>query len=355
MCVSAVYALSNDVINNTESTISTSYVDIKIEEYRKGEEYTKEDEHVMPGEDISLNARVHNLGMDCYIRAKISYKIGNSEYNIEDYIQGDYKNWNLNGDYYYFDSVVNKDDSLSIFDTIHIPDNLNLDSSNQKIIVHTVVDAIQAKNFTGNWNNVVIEKSIERSYSIDSEGKSEIIYENNADKYISLENGFFDHLGGLVPGDSSSDKIIIQNSSNNRIRYYLSVSTNSLSKEELDLLSNIHILIKNGQGQAIKEGKLTDIDQLLLGTYNPKEGEEITLEISIPPDLDNEFSKIATKITWIFSVEEESDSPDTWDLKFDVSITLFLCSAAGLIIVMVLAKQEEDNIEKNKLEKRRKK
>ena len=355
LCISGVYALSDSVINNTESTISTSYVDIKIEEYRDGNPYTEVDEHVMPGEDVPLNAVVHNLGMDCYIRSSLTYTIGSDSYNVSDYILGDYQNWNLNGDYYYYGSVVPKDDVVSLFDIIHIPEDLSMDSSDDRIVVHIVVEAIQAKNFENNWDDVVIEKAIDRSYSIDSEGKSEIIYENNAERYIQLENGFFDNLGELLPGDHLSDKITIYNSSNNRIKYYLSIDKNSLSDEEVELLNHVHLVIKNGQGNIIKEGKITDIQKLLLGTYNHGDQEDITFDLSIPPDLDNEYSKIATKIVWIFSVDEESNNPNTWDLKYDVSITLFLFSAAGLIIVMFLAKQEEDNIEKNKLEKRRKK
>ena len=355
LCISGVYALSDNVINNTESTISTSYVDIKLEEYRDGSPYTEVDEHVMPGEDVPLNAVVHNLGMDCYIRVNITYTIGNDSYNASNYILGDYQNWTLNGDYYYYGSVVPRDDVISLFDIIHIPEDLSMDSSDERIIVHILVEAIQAKNFDNNWDNVVIEKAIDRSYSIDSEGKSEIIYENNAEKYIQLENGFFDNLGELLPGDSLGDQITIYNNSNNRIKYYLSIDKKSLSDEEISLLDNVHIVIKKEQGNILKEGKLTDINQLLLGTYNQGDRENITFDLSIPPDLDNQFSKIATKIVWIFSVDEESNNPNTWDLKYDVSITLFLFSAAGLIIVMFLAKQEEDNIEKNKLEKRRKK
>lgn len=354
LCISGIYALSDNVINNTESTISTSYVDIKIEEYRDGSPYTEVDEHVMPGEDVPLNAVVHNLGMDCYIRANITYTIGNDSYSASNYILGDYQNWTLNGDYYYYGSVVPKNDIVSLFDMIHIPDDLSMDSSEDRIIVHILVEAIQAKNFDGNWDDVIIEKAIDRSYSIDSEGKSEIIYENNAEKYIQLENGFFDNLGELLPGDSLGDQITIYNNSNNRIKYYLSIDKKSLSDEEISLLDNVHIVIKKEQGNILKEGKLTDINQLLLGTYNQGERENITFDLSIPPDLDNQFSKIATKIVWIFSVDEESNNPNTWDLKYDLSITLFLFSAAGLIIVMVLAKQEEDNIEKNKLEKRKK-
>ena len=355
LCISGVYALSDNVINNTESTISTSHVDIKIEEYRDGNPYTEVDEHVMPGEDVPLNAVVHNLGMDCYIRSSITYTIGSDSYNASDYILGDYQNWTLNGDYYYYGSVVPKDDVVSLFDLIHIPEDLSMDSSDERIVVHIVVEAIQAKNFDNNWDDVVIEKAIDRSYSIDSEGKSEIIYENNAEKYIQIENGFFDNLGELLPGDSLSDKITIYNSSNNRIMYYLSVDKNSLSDEEIALLDNVSLVIKNGKGNILKEGRLTDIQKLLLGTYNHGDQEDITFDLSIPPDLDNNFSKIATKIVWIFSVDEIPENPNTWDLKYDLSITLFLFSAAGLIIVMFLAKQEEDNIEKSKLEKRRKK
>ena len=355
LCISGVYALSDNVINNTESTISTSYVDIKIEEYRDGNPYTEVDEHVMPGQDVPLNAVVHNLGMDCYIRFSITYTIGSDSYNASDYIVGDYQNWTLNGDYYYYGSIVPKDDVVSLFDNIHIPEDLSMDSSDERIVVHIIVEAIQAKNFDNNWDDVVIEKAIDRSYSIDSEGKSEIIYENNAERYIQLENGFFDNLGELLPGDSLTDKITIYNSSNNRIKYYLSIDKNSLSDEEIALLDHVHLVIKNGQGNIIKEGKLTDIQKFLIGTYNHGDREDITFDLSIPPDLDNNFSKIATKIVWIFSVDEESNNPNTWDLKYDLSITLFLFSAAGLIIVMFLAKQEEDNIEKNKLEKRRKK
>ena len=346
---------TDDLINNTESTISTSYVDIKIEEYRDGDPYTEVDEHVMPGEDVPLNAVVHNLGIDCYIRAKITYTIGTDSYNAADYITGEYTNWSFNDNYYYYNFIVPKDDVVSLFDNIHIPEDLNVDYSNERIVVHILVEAIQAKNFDNNWDDVVIEKAIDRSYSIDSEGKSEIIYENNADQYIQLENGFFDNLGELLPGDSLSDKITIYNSSNNRIKYYLSVGKKSLSDEEIELLDHVHVTIKNGKGNILKEGKLADINKLLLGTYNHGDQEDITFDISIPPDLDNNFSKIATKIVWIFSVDEESNNPNTWDLKYDLSITLFLFSAAGLIIVMFLAKQEEDNIEKSKLEKRRKK
>ena len=348
--ISGIYALTEDVINNTESTISTSYVDIKLEEYQNGEPYIKENEVVMPGETISLNSKINNLGIDCYVRAKISYTLNGTEYNEFDYINGDYKNWNKKDKYYYYTQVLKQNEIINLFDTIQVPNEILNESSGDKIIVHIIVEAVQSKNFDGNWDEVDIKKAIDRSYSMDSEGKSEIIYENNADKYIDIGDGLFDNLGGLLPGDSITDQFTIDNNSSNRIKYYLSINTKNLTPEEIDLLENINISIKNNKGEELINGKLTDINNLLLGIYNSGSNGIITITISLPSNLDNEFSKIATKIIWVFSVEEENTSinPETWDLRFDWSITLFMFSALGLLIVMILEKREKDNIENNK-------
>ena len=356
LSISGIYALSNDVINNTESTISTSYVDIKLEEYQNGQPYTKDNETVMPGEIVSLNSKINNLGIDCYVRANITYTINNIEYNELDYIDGDYKNWTKKGNYYYYNSVLNKEEVINLFDTIQIPKELVNESSGDIIKVHILVEAVQAKNFDNNWEGVEIKEAVDRSYSMGSEGKSEIIYENNADKYLDIGDGFFDNLGGLLPGDSISDQITIQNTSKNRIEYYLTIDTKNLTEEELKLLENVTIIIKNGMNKTLLSGKITEVNKLLLGTYTKWDKETIKFTISIPSNLDNEYSKIATKIIWVFSVEEASDliNPDTWDIRFDWSITLFMFSAIGLLIVMILEKRENDNIEKNNIRKRRK-
>ena len=352
--ISGIYALTNDIINNTESTISTSYVDIKLEQYQNGESYTKENEVVLPGEVVPLNTKINNLGIDCYVRAKITYTLNNTQYNESNYINGDYKNWTKKDDYYYYDSVLNQSEVINLFDAIQIPNEITNESSGDTLIVHILVEAVQAKNFDGNWDEVDIKEAVNRSYYMDSEGKSEIIYENNADKYIDIGDGFFNNLGGLLPGDNITDQVTINNNSNNKIRYHLSIDKKNLTDEETDLLKNVNITIKNSKGEELYNGKLTEVNNLLLGIFNSGSNGIITFTISIPSNLDNEYSKIATKIIWVFSVEEEKSgiNPETWDLRFDWSITLFVFSALGLLIVMILEKREKNNIEKNNKERR---
>ena len=316
--ISGIYALADDVINNTESTVSTSYVDIKLEEYQNGEQYTKENEVVMPGEVVPLNTKINNLGINCYVRAKITYILNNTKYVELNYINGNYKNWTKKDDYYYYDSILNQNEVINLFDTIQIPNEIINESSGDKLIINILVEAVQAKNFDG--------------------------------KYIDIGDGFFNNLGGLLPGDSISDQITIDNNSSNKIEYFLSNDIENLTQEEIDLLEKVNITIKNSKGKELYNGKITKVNNILLGIYNSGSNDIINFTISIPSNLDNEYSKIATKIIWVFSVGEESSSinPKTWDLRFDWSITFFLLSALGLLIVMIIEKIKKDNIEKNK-------
>ena len=56
----------------------------------------------MPGDEINLVPRVNNLGIDCYIRAKITYTVDDQELPVTDYINGNYSSWTKDGDYYYY-------------------------------------------------------------------------------------------------------------------------------------------------------------------------------------------------------------------------------------------------------------
>lgn len=351
MCVSGIYSLSNEVINSTESTISTGAVDIELKEYNgNNEPFSDDGKIVMPGEEISLVPRVNNLGIECYLRMSITYTIKNEKYNELDYINGNYSTWEYKDGYYYYGSIFNKNDSIDLFNKLSIPDNLTNKHQGTKVVVHIVVEAIQAKNFDGNWDNVLIKKSIERSYDINDHGESTVIYENNADKYLSLDDHFFDNLGGLLPGDSVSEDVKILNSSKNDIKYYLSVESNDLTDSERKLLENINLIIKTKDGKVLSTNKLLNVKNISLGDYKPGEGENLVLEISLPKELDNEFSKILTKVLWKFSLETlgaSEDTPKTGDLKFDLSITVFLLSAIGFLVVLFLERKEKENIENN--------
>ena len=118
-------------------------------------------------------------------------------------------------------------------------------------------------------------------------------------------------------------------------------------------MNNINLVIKKENGTILSESKLYNLNKTLLGTYNLNDSENIIFEVSLPKELDNEFSKILTKVRWKFSVDlidysEDTINPETGKFVFKWSIALFLLSALGLIIVLILEKRLNDNIENKK-------
>ncbi|MBR6137040.1 MAG: hypothetical protein IKQ06_02690 [Bacilli bacterium] len=339
-------------MNKTESGLSTSAVDIEIKEYNQNNEPFQDDgKVVMPGDEIILIPRVNNLGIECYLRAKITYTIRDESFNVEDYINGNYSSWTKSGEYYYYDGVFDKEASVDLFNKVTIP-NLSNDYYGSIIVVHIVVEAIQAKNFDGNWEGIEIKESVDRTYDIDYDGESSVIYEDNVHKHITLDDHFFDNLGNLLPGDSISEEITILNSSYDKNEYFVAIDYDNLSDEEKALLRSIKLKIRNSNGEELVSSNLEDKTRHSLGIYRKGGGDRLTIELSLPTDIDNDYSKLFTKIMWRFSYDVISHgnlppNPNTWDLKFDLSIALFIASAIGFLVVLFAWKINNDDIEKN--------
>ena len=354
MCISGIYSLT-DEMNKSESILSTSAVDIEIKEYNQNNEpFQDYGKVLMPGDKIILIPRVNNLGIECYLRAKITYTIKDESFNVEDYIDGNYSSWTKRGEYYYYDGIFDKEASVDLFNKVTIP-NLSNDYYGSIVVVHFVVEAIQAKNFDGNWEEVEIKESVDRTYDIDFDGESSIIYENNAHSHITLDDHFFDNLGNLLPGDSISEEINILNNTNDKNEYFLAIDYTNLSDEEKALLRSIKLKIRNSNGEELISSNLEDKTRHSLGIYPKGRGDRLTIELSLPVEIDNDYSKLFTKITWRFSYDvishgNSQQNPKTGDLKFDLSIALFIVSAIGFLVVLFAWKINSDDIEKIKKE-----
>ena len=351
MSISGIYSLA-DEMKDTESGLSTGAVDIEIQEYNQNDEPFLEDgKMVMPGDVISLVPRVHNLGIECYIRAKITYTIDQEVFNVLDYIEGNYSSWTKEGDYYYYPSVLGVGDSIDLFEKVMIPNVLADQYQGKTVVVHMVVDAIQSKNFDENWEGIEIKESVDRTYDIHYGGESSIIYENDVNHHITIDGAFFNTLGNLLPGDSATEEVVIQNRSNNENEYFLAIDYDSLSDEEVQLLSQIQLKITDSHGNVLVNSHLANKERHSLGIFRRGEGDTFTISLFLPNDLDNDYSKLFTKVMWRFSFDMIREgrvppNPKTWDFQFDLSITVFILSTIGFIIVLFLWKKNTENIEK---------
>jgi len=351
MNISGIYSLTAEIYD-AESNISTGAVDISLKEYNGNNElFLDNGKKVMPGEEIILIPRINNIGIECYLRAKITYTIADETFNISDYIEGEYSNWTKKADYYYYDSVLNKGESVDLFNKIKIP-NVGSEYQGKVIVLHIVVDAIQSRNFDGDWDNVEIKESIDRTYDINNNGSSSVIFEEDTNKYITIDDNFFGDLANMLPGDKKSEEITIFNSSYDKNEYFLAIDYENLDSIEKELLRKINLKITNSKGEVLTFSNLEDKSKHSLGTYSHNEGDKITIELSLPVDIDNDYSKLFAKIIWRFSYDVISQSknptnPKTGDLKFDLSITVFILSTIGFIIVLFFEKKNTEIIEKN--------
>ena len=357
MCISGIYSLS-DEMNQTESGVSTSAVDIEIQEFNQNNEpFSDDGKVVMPGDEIHLIPRINNLGIECYLRAKITYTIDNETFNILEVIQGNYSSWTKNGEYYYYDSIFGKNESVDLFNLVIVPSSLSTEYYGKTIVVHIVVEAIQAKNFDGDWEGIEIQEAVDRTYDIDYEGESSVVYEDHVDQHITIDDPFFDNLGSLLPGDSVQEEVTILNKTMDKNEYFLAIDYDNLTDEEKALLRSLKLVIKNSRGEELVSSHLEDKEKHSLGTFSHNEGDTLTIQVSLPTTIDNDASKLFTKILWRFSydvVEKYTPiNPHTWDLKFDLSIAVFILSSIGFLVVLILGKKSTDNIEKNNKEKRK--
>ena len=342
MSISGIYSIAGE-IEKVETGLSTDAVDIGIKEYNQNNEPFEEDgKVVMPGDEIGLIPRISNLGIDCYLRAKITYAIGDEYFSVSDYIEGNYLNWTKKGEYYYYDGVFESGNSIDLFDKLVIP-TLSSKYGGKSVISHIIVEAIQSKNFDGDWS-VKIKKSVNRTYDINYNGGSAIIYENDIYDHIKVDSDFFDNLGGMLPGDTESEIIYLSNNSDTKNNYYFSIDYNNLTNEEIDLLKKIKLTVKRKNGDVLVDSTLANKNRNVLGTYSKGEKEEFTVELTLPIDADNDYSKLFAKVMWRFSYDvvekRKTKNPITWDSKFDLSITIFILSTLGFVIVLIIEKIE---------------
>lgn len=364
MFISGIYAFTNLSILSIKNEINTGAVKIELQEYTvsNGTEalYDGSDsEKVMPGQVISLIPRVSNIGDPCYIRAKVSYSKEDSELVNVDKIDNVSDDWIKKGEYWYYKPILQSGKKIDIFKTFTIPTDMPNDYQGKEIQVNITAEAIQADSFKPDfdsespWNKVKVQKASDDVYKFDKvqlNTNAKIEYENNAQQYIEVPENFLGKLGHLVPGEVVEQDINLNNSTSKEIEYFVTVKKESgLSDKQLNLLKNLKLSI-SVDNKVVYEGNLYDIDKISLGKYLSKQSDKAKFTVKMPEELGNEYSVLNTSINWLFSVDgkdpvipkkdpEVVPSPQTGDTKIQIALTVFLISAIGLILVLIIERR----------------
>ena len=304
------------------------------------------DEGVASGADVSSVPHITNLGISSYIRLAVNYydKTGASVERaaVNELARG----WTKVGDYYYLTREASPGEEFDVFKSITIPRSWEIEENRVSMTMRA--DAIQAANFTPDftsdapWGAVAIEEFDDANYQIDSESRASTVtvtYGGVSEQYISVPESFLAQLNMLTPGDEVDSEIAINNSSNEEHEMWVSADV-----ADAGLSSALRLRLEKA-GTVLYEGSLADLGELSLGKYNAGDTSAISVKLSLPADAGNDIAGVASSINWKFRVDAEEApipvGPQTSD-NIMTSLIIFLASLAGLIIVSLFERRQEN-------------
>lgn len=173
-------------------------------------------------------------------------------------------------------------------------------------------------------------------------------YEGRAEKFVFLpgselsDTDLFENFKGVLPGDVLTQMIRVENTTGTKVRIYMRAE--GASEEDAAFLSQLQLNVLSGDKE-IFEAAASETAQLtektLLGTFKKNGGTDLTVTLTVPEDLDNEYMATSAVVPWTFIVEEvpEDTTPDTGDW-FDLTVWVSIAAVlAALIIALLIVKK----------------
>ena len=167
-----------------------------------------------------------------------------------------------------------------------------------------------------------------------------VTFEGGAEKFVFLpgsaysDTDMFENFKGVMPGDVLTQKIAVKNTSDAEVRIYMRAEP--VEEIHRDFLSQLKLEVACKDKEifsaaASETAQLTE--NTLLGTFKTAGSTELTVTLTVPIELGNEYMCTMGIVPWTFLVEEvpEDDTPHTGD-DFELGTWLI---AAGLILAAI--------------------
>ena len=184
---------------------------------------------------------------------------------------------------------------------------------------------------------------------------SSVTYEGGAEKFVFLPGSelsasdLFENFKDVLPGDVLTQTVTVQNATSGKVRIYMRAEP--VDDASRDFLSRLQLHV-DCRDTAIFDAAASETAQLtentLLGTFKKNGSTELTVTLTVPADLGNEYMGAIGIVPWTFLVEEipEDDTPDTGDW-FQMEIWLSIAMVLAAAIVVVLLWQRKRRAEEN--------
>ena len=187
--------------------------------------------------------------------------------------------------------------------------------------------------------------------SVSALAAASVTWVGGAEKFVFLpgseysDSDLFENFKGVLPGDVIQQKITVQNDTKKKVRIYMRAEP--VTKADEDFLSQLHLTVQ-AANKTIFDAPADQQDGLtkntLLGTFKKNGKTELTVTLTVPIELGNEYMNRQGTVPWTFLVEEVTDdgTPETGDWFQIGAWAAAAVVLAGLIIVLIVRRRKEE-------------
>lgn len=180
-----------------------------------------------------------------------------------------------------------------------------------------------------------------------------VTYEGGAEKFVFLpgseysDSDLFENFKGVLPGDALTQQITVKNATDGKVRIYMRAEDEGM--EDTDFLSQLHMTVEC-RDKEIFDAAPSETAQLtentLLGTFKKKGSTELTVTLTVPATMGNDYMNRVGVVPWTFLVEEipEDDTPETGDW-FNIGMWAGLAIALAAVIIVLIVLQRRRRAE----------
>ena len=173
--------------------------------------------------------------------------------------------------------------------------------------------------------------------------ESSVTYEGGAELFVFApgskysESDLFETFKKVMPGDVRTITIPVTNNSGKQVRIWMRVDP--VEAQYRNFLEQLHIKVE-AKDTTIFDAAASETAQLttntLLGTFKQDGSTELTVTLTVPIDLGNEYMCTMGIVPWTFIVEEipEDDTPHTGD-SFELATWVTVGVALSVAIMAV--------------------
>ena len=162
-----------------------------------------------------------------------------------------------------------------------------------------------------------------------------VSYEGGAEKFVFLPGSdLFESFKNVLPGDVLTQTITVRNDKDMQVRIYLRAEPVNQASEAFLRQLTLTVTCKDKEifdAAASETAQLTKAT--LLGTFRKNGSTDLTVTLSVPADMGNEYMSAIGVVPWTFIAEEipDDETPHTGDW-FQLGWWLL---AAAIIVVAI--------------------